>query len=261
MLQIVPWNHFSRKNLGFFYALSQGAEQIWDFDDDNALQNTSIIPWDDIKKRESPISVVSCIDRFFNPNPISGSTNPFAWPRGLPLDRIKYQDNCSVSMLQLPHTRVGVYQSVADTDPDVDAIYRMSQPLPFYFKPVKPRFLALEQGTVSPYNAQATLHTKDALWASLLPMSVNGRVSDIWRSYIAQRLFKEIGLHVAFTPPFVAQVRNPHNYNKDFQAELPLYQQTNELVNVLFVQLVMLSYQYRRVSRRCLCCALRIRLH
>ena len=31
----LPWNSFGRKNIGYLYAISQGAEVIFDFDDDN----------------------------------------------------------------------------------------------------------------------------------------------------------------------------------------------------------------------------------
>ena len=33
----VPWNNFGRKNIGFLYAISQGADTIYDFDDDNSV--------------------------------------------------------------------------------------------------------------------------------------------------------------------------------------------------------------------------------
>jgi len=62
---------------------------------------------------------------------------------------------------------------------------------------------------VVPYNAQATIHFYDAFWALLLPVSVAGRVSDIWRSYIAQALFKRLDLSLGFLPrPIVVQERN-----------------------------------------------------
>ena len=32
-----PWNSFARKNVGYLFAISQGARFIWDFDDDNEL--------------------------------------------------------------------------------------------------------------------------------------------------------------------------------------------------------------------------------
>ena len=71
-----------------------------------------------------------------------------------------------------------------------------------------------------PYNAQSTLHAHEGLWSLLLPCSVHGRVSDIWRSYIAQRLFWDVGLSLAFVGAHVNQFRSPHNYLADFDAEV-----------------------------------------
>ena len=34
----LPWHSFGRKNVGYLYAINQGAEVIWDFDDDNMLK-------------------------------------------------------------------------------------------------------------------------------------------------------------------------------------------------------------------------------
>jgi len=72
-----------------------------------------------------------------------------------------------------------------------------------------------------------------SLWAIMLPLSVNGRVSDIWRSYIAQRLFPEIGIRVAFHSPVVTHFRRPRSYLKDLFQELPLFADSMELVRLL----------------------------
>lgn len=67
----------------------------------------------------------------------------------------------------------------------------------------------------------------------LLPVTVTGRVSDIWRSYITDRLLWLIGYHVAFTPSFVQQLRNPHSYMTDFQDEHGLYDKSDALLQLL----------------------------
>merc|ERR1712032_1754471 len=67
----------------------------------------------------------------------------------------------------------------------------------------------------------------------LLPISVTGRVSDIWRSYITTRLMWMIGFHVAFVPPFVVQYRNPHSYMQDFEDERDLYGKTDAMLIAL----------------------------
>ena len=87
---------------------------------------------------------------------------------------------------------------------------------------------------MAPYNAQATLHFYEAFWGLYLPITVPGRVSDIWRSYFTQALFPQLDLHLAFLPrPIVTQDRNPHSITGDFAAEQDLYLKTSALVNVI----------------------------
>ena len=115
------------------------------------------------------------------------------------------------------HLRLPV-QALAHHDPDVDAVYRLTLPIPFDWDDRAlvgaggERPLVLPRNTFAPANAQATLHTHAGLWATLLPRTVHGRVSDIWRSYIAQRLFWDAGLALAFVGAHVTQFRSPHNY-------------------------------------------------
>jgi hypothetical protein len=109
----------------------------------------------------------------------------------------------------------------------------MTQPLPFNFPDAKPPCL-VPTDKLSPYNAQATLHFQNALWSLLLPITVHGRVADIWRSYITMRLCKEFGIRVIFTPPMVVQVRNSHDYLADFDSEDDLYKRSSMLIRQLF---------------------------
>ena len=34
----IPWHSFGRKNVGYLFAIANGAKSIWDFDDDNILK-------------------------------------------------------------------------------------------------------------------------------------------------------------------------------------------------------------------------------
>lgn len=220
----------------------------------------------------------------------AGGRAHFAWPRGFPLESLRSCDaqprrrrRAGAAVDARAHgaggsqaagggsggvslRSVGVVQSLANHDPDVDAIYRLSSHLPLEFARPSPKrgilsrvlgtresaspFLAgaalgllaaeaegapfaLPVGTMAPFNAQATLWARPALWGLLLPITVHGRVSDIWRGYIAQRLFWLIGQRLAFAPPWVRQLRNPHSYLADFQSEEPLYLRAGPLVRWL----------------------------
>lgn len=86
----------------------------------------------------------------------------------------------------------------------------------------------------APYNSQSTLHTFKALFAVLLPLTAHPRVSDIWRSYIAQRLFAEIGVRVAFHSPNCAHIRKSKASDlPDMLSELPLYSDSLSFVRIL----------------------------
>ena len=37
-VEAMPWLSFGRKNIGYLYAIANGATVIWDFDDDNILK-------------------------------------------------------------------------------------------------------------------------------------------------------------------------------------------------------------------------------
>eukprot|EP01012_Entosiphon_sulcatum_P055874 TRINITY_DN7849_c0_g1_i1.p1 TRINITY_DN7849_c0_g1~~TRINITY_DN7849_c0_g1_i1.p1 ORF type:complete len:420 (-),score=45.55 TRINITY_DN7849_c0_g1_i1:26-1285(-) len=221
-----PWNHFGRKNIGFLYAIAHGAKVIYDCDDDNEL----IVEQDE--EKSIPLKVAGVIEvanteDFYNPYPHYG--NEGGWPRGFPLEMI-----LNTSLMQSQEiakdllSNTYVYQSLANNDPDYDAIYRLTRRLPVTFQ--NSGAVILPTGTYAPYNAQATLHFPKAFWGLILPITVHGRVSDIWRGYFTQRLFEDIGGHLLFQSPWVVQYRNAHNYLADFDSELELYQRSSALV-------------------------------
>lgn len=126
-------------------------------------------------------------------------------------------------------------QFLANVDPDVDAIYRLTLPLPFSFplRGVNP--VLVPRRIFAPYNSQATLHSHQALWALFLPITVHGSVSDIWRGYAAQRLLHDIegGGPLVFMSPIVAHYHNIHNHLADFSSEEPLYTRSLPLIELL----------------------------
>ncbi|XP_022084642.1 probable glycosyltransferase STELLO2 [Acanthaster planci] len=228
LCRVVPWNHFGRKNIGYLYAIEHGAKLIYDTDDDNAPLFPEVPAFDNVGYAR----YVTAGGAVWNPYPTFGQ-NTKVWPRGFPLSRIKDQSTkiAAESGKALPQ-QVGVVQFLAQHDPDVDAIYRLTSELPFDFNPT-PRRLVVPKRMFSPYNAQATLHAHDAFWGMLLPVTVHSRVTDIWRSYFTQRLLWDVNLHLAFHSPFVRQERNQHNYMADFDGEMDLYYKTESLIKFL----------------------------
>ena len=248
----LPWNHFGRKNVGYMYAIQHGAEVIWDFDDDNMLKfwMSGAAPPGAPSLEASIPSKENCVDGHmevllpkghswptFNPYPKLGAPTLPSWPRGLPLDDIKIAAsfNTSLEPVTIVCSDIGELQSLADYQPDVDAIFQFTQPIPFWFKRSKEtRHFMVPTGVMTPYNAQATLHFSSSFFGLFLPVTVNGRVSDIWRNYIAQRLFWDVGIKLGFAArPLVVQDRNGHSYTKDLSGESDLYLKGKELVKFL----------------------------
>lgn len=235
----IPLNHFGRKNIGYIYAIKHGASVIWDTDDDNMLKDPSVLVnfESNISTPSATVPLLSSSKHIWNPYPFfhpkisdTNETQKSIWPRGYPLLDLKGSSKDETrSNSSISSSVIGVFQSLADNDPDMDAIYRLTQPLPLRFGSEDLLTLGLPLGCMSPFNAQATLWTRATFWLMFLPISVHGRVSDIWRSYIAQRLMMENGIHLSFTSPLVVQERNAHSYIADLHAEIPLYTQSDEL--------------------------------
>ena len=148
------------------------------------------------------------------------------WPRGLPLERIRTDpppfDALPVATLDCP-----IQQGLADDNPDVDALYRLTQDLPQYFR--RDRQVALGRGSLCPFNSQNTTWWPDAYPLLYLPAFCSFRMTDIWRSFVAQRIAWENGWSVLFHEPTVWQERNDHDLMRDFADEVPGYLANREI--------------------------------
>ncbi len=58
-------------------------------------------------------------------------------------------------------------------------------------------------------------------------------MTDIWRSFVVQRLLPDLGGTLVFTSASVHQDRNEHNLLSDFQQEVPGYLGTEQIRTVL----------------------------
>ena len=252
-VDLTPERSFARKNLGFLFAVLHGANVIYDFDDDNVLKRTGTnmsflesFSRGDTNDEVAFTRVVKLSNKYretaFNPFPLMRAkvaNGANTWPRGFPIESMQNKLASGVEDAELagemtPLASIGVIQSVCDGDPDVDAIYRLTHQLPVYFESgpgATPLLIPMQ--SYSPYNAQATIHRHKAFWGLYLPMTMTGRVSDIWRSYITQRIMKDIGLFLVYSPPLVTHHRNQHNYLADMEAETHLYLRTTKLLHFL----------------------------
>jgi hypothetical protein len=215
----LPSNHYCRKMLGYLMAIKNGATVIIDTDDDNIpYENWSFPSFSGMFETISGNGFVNIYNYF---------TNAHIWPRGLPLHLINArQEQLDI---KFTHSNIGVWQGLADEDPDVDAIYRLVNNAPCYFDKRKP--IALAQSLACPFNSQNTAFRKELFPLLYLPALVTFRYTDILRSFVAQPIMWAHGFQLGFTEASVVQKRNPHNYVKDFISEIPMYTTADKVID------------------------------
>ena len=218
-----PTRHYSRKNIGYLVAAQSGADIIIDLDDDCITYDNFWAPR--ARKQSAPgIGDAGWINvhRYFSEANI--------WPRGLPLDQIKASQpafaDLSTEDLDCP-----IQQALTDGDPDVDAIYRLTSTLPITFR--NDRRVALKQGAWSPFNSQNTAWWRAAFPLLYLPTYCRFRMTDIWRSFVAQRIAWTNDWAVLFQEPTGSQERNEHDLMRDFEDEVPGYLHNKKICETL----------------------------
>jgi hypothetical protein len=222
ILKYLPWNHYSRKNIGYLWAMAHGAKVIYDTDDDNLLYNE--IPF---LKARNTMAVATAGELVYNAYAYFGQ--PTVWPRGFPLQAVR-----TSSPLSATHHVASplIQQMLVDNDPDVDAIFRLTRALPITFQHDVPP-ICLPPGTFCPCNSQSTLFHSQAFWGLVIPVTPSFRACDIWRGYWVQRLLWDIGGNLCFAPPIAYQERNVHDFFADYQKEQDVYLQAYRLAAFL----------------------------
>ncbi len=221
---LCPVGHYTRKNLGYLLAIKNRSVIIVETDDDN-------IP---VEGFWSPRN------KFLNSLEIKGqgwynvyslySDRPI-WPRGLPLENILQNATVEISA-NGKECFSPIQQGLADGNPDVDAIFRMTHLLPLSFNK-RQQPIRLAKGLWSPFNSQNTTWYKEAFPLLYLPSYCSFRMTDIWRSFVAQRIAWECNWQLTFHDATVFQERNEHNLLRDFEQEVPGYLFNNKIKKIL----------------------------
>jgi len=206
-----PPRRYARKNFGYLVAIRNGAGLILETDDDNCPQPGFFAS----RHRQFCGPVLDHADwvniyRYFH--------DDLTWPRGLPLDCVHtplppFEDVPAMD------TDCPIQQGLTDAQPDIDAIYRALFPLPLTFR--ADRRIALGRGSWCPFNSQNTAWWPDAYPLLYLPAWCSFRMTDIWRSLVAQRIGWENGWRVLFHEPTMSHDRHPHDLLADFADEVP----------------------------------------
>lgn len=223
----LPPNSYTRKSLGYLLAAAGGASWIRETDDDNS----PLRGFFDKPKFPFNARVISNASKWINVYPYF--TDRFVWPRGLPLNKVHLKGPTDTIGEKFIDGGLCVFQSLADGDPDVDAVYRLTAPdtTDIAFRNEEP--LLIPRGSWTPFNSQATTWPRKLFPLMYLPVTCSFRMTDIWRSFIALRIMHEVDANLVFTSPLVHQNRNEHDLMTDFRDEIEGYVGYDRFIDVI----------------------------
>jgi hypothetical protein len=215
----LPVKHYSRKNLG--YLLAKNYDVIIETDDDN-------FPTNEFWRPRCSQNLVTHFEKTGWMNVYAHFSKEKIWPRGFPLQFLM-EDQKSKGNTKNYYTPI--QQGLANENPDVDAVYRMTMPLPINFDENSP--IALGLNSWSPFNSQNTSWFREAFPLLYLPSYCSFRMTDIWRSFVAQRIAWTCDWPIMYHNATVWQERNDHSLIKDFEDEVPGYVNNEKICSLL----------------------------
>jgi len=224
LASLLPIGHYARKNIGYLVAICSGATCIYETDDDNAPSDSWATRSLHVTARRAPSCQWYNVYRYFSEDLI--------WPRGFPLRFVRTQETCRMNFpTELEGVEAPIQQGLVNGSPDVDAIWRLVLDRDFNF--CSRESIWLPPGTWCSFNSQSTWWWPVVYPLLYLPSYCSFRMTDIWRSFIAQRCLWELGLGVVFHAAEVIQMRNVHDLMRDFNDEIPGYRGNEELAGHL----------------------------
>ncbi|MEH6585798.1 MAG: STELLO glycosyltransferase family protein [Halioglobus sp.] len=229
--RLCPWDSYSRKNISFARLARSGVDFIFETDDDNSVYGEGLVARIDealsfFESTEvlSPSEVSNIFSAVYN---VSNKI----WARGYPLYWLErepvFHSNTNDCVA------AGVIQFLVDGNPDVDAIYRLVFGNDFSLDSRNFDLPIYTFRNFHPFNSQATLWPRDQYPLMYLPSYCDFRMTDIWRSYIAQHVMYAYGNCVVYAPALVKQQRNEHLIYDDFFGEHEGYKKGLLLLNIL----------------------------
>jgi hypothetical protein len=224
LAKLLPEKHYTRKNLGYLLAMQEKPTCIYETDDDNAP--TELWKARELETEALPVSIEGWC------NVYRLYSSELIWPRGLPLDKVSDPATWNIDRAaRKEFVKAPIQQGLADFAPDVDAVWRLLLNKDVYFEPGEN--ILLKPGTWCPFNSQNTWWWPEAYALMYLPSFCSFRMTDIWRSFVAQRCLWELGYGLVFHPADVRQDRNLHNLMRDFADEVPGYLNNEGIVKCL----------------------------
>jgi hypothetical protein len=227
--KLIGYRTYARKNFGYLYAILNGAEEIFDTDDDTFIRVEAISLFENIN--ECTFYEVNGGESF---NPYLFFTeNSGIWPRGYPLRLVSsarwHLENEQTIVESNKNLNIDILQTLVNLEPDVDAIYRLTVSDAIQNFSISRSILNINPPILTPGNTQSTLWLNKKKFKYLYtPRWVSFRFCDILKMYIAQK-----NSHLSYAGFWTEQIRNPHDYLEDFESEITCYLHTEMVIKYL----------------------------
>ena len=221
--QICPTRHYARKNIGYIVAMQAGAQVLAETDDDN-------LPYEGWLSAVSRQISARRVEKTGWENVYAHFSSERIWPRGFPLELVNQSLRAASPLGETATHDCAIQQFLANDNPDVDAVYRLTTEGEIKFAANR---VVLESGTFCPFNSQNTIWWPEAFPLLYLPSHVSFRMTDIWRSFVAQVCLFAMGGKLAFCEATMYQIRNEHSLIKDFADEVPGYLHNMRILDIL----------------------------
>jgi len=226
LCELLPYNHYCRKNLGYLYAIKKGYKVIYETDDDNIPYDNfnNILQYNNIQMITEQNSTWINIFKYF-------TNNAYIWPRGFPLSLLKNEPNY---LIQDTDKIPSIINGLVENDPDVDALFRIICNHQDSIQWEKNKYILINNTNICVFNTQNTFWLNPELFICLLiPCSVSFRYCDILRGIINNIILKKTNNYMMYSSPNVIQNRNEHNLISDFKSEYEMYIHNENILNFI----------------------------
>jgi len=233
LFEHMPYNSVERRNIGILWAYEKGVDALITLDDDNlaTAQDMVGLHKENIGEFQT-LPTYGSSSGWFNVCQFLKEENDIEFYHRGYSPKHRWEKDAFISE-QREQNRVVANAGFWLDDPDVDAITRLERKIRVTgYKEGFPGTIALSPGTWTPFDCQNTALAREIIPAYFLSPYI-GRHSDIFASYVINRLAEHFGHVITFGNPWVLHSRHAHNLYHDYEIEKEGMQLTDSFCDTL----------------------------
>ena len=215
---------YSRKNIGYLYAIQHGAKEIYEIDEDIIINNIKYLDINFLNYKNLFYGIRND-SKMINPYILFGKRN--IWPRGFRIKDIRGDYNNKFYLIKSKKLNVTplIYQGLINGVPDVDSIYLQTKIFNNLINISLSNFepLIYFPGNYIPINSKNTKYLYDIFPFLILPTTINEKISDIFRGYIIQYFAWRINGCVVYSNSKIYQNKYKFSLINEFKEEKEIF--------------------------------------